>query len=1073
MNRLRIKRFLFKNYVRYTLLLGVLCLVVNQTYEHYYIGRADKESVADLQAEINNNYAELSSLCKQWTESGSDDSYLERLWSMVVPRQWQRSGVSLFLFKDTTMVYWANQMYGGRMDSLLISKPISSIDTLGNNVALLMRINNDNKGKRAMILLHLQNRETGLLNPHIFGNQTLRIHTKIPNKADSSKYQKVEVADIAFYVEPLPQTTIPLWVAIFGWCGIFCVLLSLKRFVLFNTRKSNLLVCIMILGLAMVVLRLLVTYLNVPNQYGSAFEHIVTGSDVLPLSMGNLLVTFVFCLLFMVYLFRVRRKLEYGYNHLSIRWQFASMIIVMSLINTMVAYYHYALVEIIYNTNISTQVYDFFDLNSNAVMFMVTAGIVISIRIMSNRVSTSCFSNFNMVACIAISVVLLALILLPVQGQIRNTGYILLLFHLAFLVISFVWRKWVREYYVILQTLAVFALYVTLFSTVEFNIAGEKKAIKYSHRLQDTGINIPETEADNFLDCNYAVIDGDGLLLQGGNLFDIQRLLPYINTKGDTLIKVDNYSHYIRHADNGKTYIVSHKTASVFDFLALFSYIYILSFVAVMVIFYSSGVGSDMMMGWSRVAMRIRLSVMALVLVSMMTLAFVVTNQARENQITQNRININNTMQNVLSSFREYLSRNPECQRPLESWYADVVSSAYTMVNVYDLNGKTLSKDQSHSLYRINNEAFQNLNWRDAPYYHQTVITTYEVEYISAYTTVWVDGVKYGYINILGNDPLQIEGQRTMMIDLFNIFVVILLSVLALSLPVYHHITRPLYRISYGMRNISKMKKIAANDKASPNDEVEALITQYNKMIDFLEQSYLQLAQNEREMAWREMARQVAHEIKNPLTPMKLKVQMLQRAISVGDPDIEAKTKATLDTLLEQIELLSRIATAFSDFSKMDEGQPIKCDMATILKRTYELFDKLDSNIEFKIEVPADPVAILADPGQLSRVFVNLCKNAVEAIKAKCSQEGTVEMKLTVTDRNTALVTISDNGVGVSEAQKAKMFVPNFTTKSSGSGLGLAISAQIIKNISGNISFESQQCQGTTFSVEIPLATEE
>lgn len=1073
MNSQRIRRFILKNYVRYTLLFGVLCLIFNQSYEHYYIGRADREQAVDLQTEMDNNYTQMASLCEQWTESGSDDSYLERLWSMVVPKQWQRAGVSLFLFKDTTMVYWANQMYDGSIDSILLSKHVSSIDTIDNNLALTLRMPNASNEKQAIMVLHLQNMATGLLNPHIFGDPSLRIHTKIPDRADSLRYESVHVAGFTFYVEPLPQTAVPLWIALLGWCGIFCIILAIKRYVVCRVTKRNLLLCTAIMGMSLVAIRLLVSYLDVPSQYGSAFAHIVTGNDILPLSMGNLLVTFAFTLVFVIYIFRVRHKLEYGYRRLSTRWQFVAMIVVMLLINMMVAYYHYALVGIIYNTNISSQVYDLFELNSNAVMFMITAGIVISIRIMTNRISTSCFSNFNIVFCIAVSVVLLALILIPIKNQIRETGYILLMFHLVFLVVSFVWQRWIREYYVILQTLAVFALYVTLFSTVEFNIAGEKKVTQYSYRLQDTGINIPQAEAEKFLDCNYAVIDGDGLLLQGGNLFDIQRLLPYIHTKGDTLIKVDNYSHYIRHADNGKTYIVSHKTASVFDFLALFSYIYILSFMVVMLIFYSSGVSSDMMMGWSRMAMRIRLSVMAIVLISMATLAFVVIKQARENQIVQNRININNTMQNVLSSFREYLVHNPQCDKPLESWCEDVVSNAYSMVNVYNLNGNSLSREYGKHRYRISNEAFQNLNWRDAPYYHQTVLTAYDVEYISAYTTVWVDGVKYGYLNIMGNDPLQIEGQRTMMLDLTNIFVVILLAVLILSLPVYYHITRPLYRISYGMKNISKMKKIAQNSNASHNDEVEVLIAQYNKMIDYLEKSYRQLAENEREMAWREMARQVAHEIKNPLTPMKLKIQMLQRAIENRDPELDAKTKATLDVLLEQIELLSRIATAFSDFSKMDEGHPDNCDLSIILNKTYKLFAKIDVDIDFTIEVPQKPVIIHADSGQLSRVFVNLCKNAVEAIKAKSAQGGLVEMKLTITDRNTALVTIADNGIGVSPEQEKKMFVPNFTTKSSGSGLGLAISAQIIKNISGVISFDSHPCEGTTFAIEIPLAAEE
>lgn len=1071
MNNKRIRQIIGRNYVRYSFMIGLLCLLFNQVYEHYLVERSDRRQSYLVQTAVDNGYAQMASLCKQWTESGSDDSYLDRLWSMVVPEQWHRSEMSLFLFKDSSMVYWANQMYDGNIDSTLLCKQTSSIDTIDGNLALVFRFGDQRSSKLAITVLHIQNLATGALNPYVFKDKTVRIHTKIPASESAIEHEKVEVAGVTFYFEPSPEATIPIGIALLGWCGVFLIVVSIERYILHRTRKNNTLVCLLSLVLSLVAIRLLVSYFNIPNQYGSAFDNIIIkGDEILPLSMGNLLVTFLFGLVFVIYLFRVRRKHQYGYNRLSRKGQYVSMVVTMALINIMVAYYHYALVGIIYNTNISYQVYDMFEMSGATVMFMVTAGIVISIRIITNRISTTCFSNFNMAFCILVSVLLLALILIPIESQIRNTGYILLAFHLVFLVISYVWRRWISEYYVILQTLAVFALYLTMFSTIEFNVVGQKKVIEYSHRLQVANMNIPQPEIEKYIDCNYAIINGDGLLLQGGNLFDIQKLLPYINSKADTLIKVDNYSHYIRHADNKATYIVSHKTASVFDFLALFSYIYILSFVVVMLIFYGSGVGSDMMIGWSKVALRIRLSVMAIVFISLVTLALVVTNQSRENQITQNRININNTMQNVLSGFRGYLAINSECEKPLESWYKDVVSSAYTMVNVYDLSGRSLNREHGKYLDRISNEAFQNLNWRDAPYYHQTVHTAYDVEYISAYTTVWVDGVKYGYLNIMDNDPLRIEGQRAMMADLLNIFIVILLAVLMLSLPVYHHITRPLYRISYGMKNIAKMKKITPNAKASPNDEVEILIAQYNKMIDYLEQSYRCLAENEREIAWREMARQVAHEIKNPLTPMKLKVQMLQRAIEKGDPDIESKTKATLDILLEQIELLSRIASAFSDFSKMDEGNPAPCNLAAILKGTYQLFSKLDKGIEFTIDVPQEPVVVVADASQLSRVFVNLCKNSIEAIKAKNTQSGVVSLQLRVNEQNMAVVTISDDGVGVSVEQKSRMFMPNFTTKSSGSGLGLAISAQIIKGISGEISFDSQPCEGAVFTVEIPLS---
>ncbi len=235
-------------------------------------------------------------------------------------------------------------------------------------------------------------------------------------------------------------------------------------------------------------------------------------------------------------------------------------------------------------------------------------------------------------------------------------------------------------------------------------------------------------------------------------------------------------------------------------------------------------------------------------------------------------------------------------------------------------------------------------------------------------------------------------------------------------------------------------------------------------MLDELEKSAGLLARSEREGAWREMAKQVAHEIKNPLTPMKLSIQHLQRALKDNIPDVKELTEKISQRLIEQIENLSNIATAFSDFAKMPQGNFIHLDIIPILSSTVELFQESEQ-IEIKFQYPENICLVNGDKEQLMRVFTNIIKNAIQAIPE--NQEGIIDILLEDNQTN-FLISIKDNGVGIAEEKRNHIFEPNFTTKSSGSGLGLAISKNIIERMSGKIWFESTLNSFTTFYIEIP-----
>jgi nitrogen fixation/metabolism regulation signal transduction histidine kinase len=237
-------------------------------------------------------------------------------------------------------------------------------------------------------------------------------------------------------------------------------------------------------------------------------------------------------------------------------------------------------------------------------------------------------------------------------------------------------------------------------------------------------------------------------------------------------------------------------------------------------------------------------------------------------------------------------------------------------------------------------------------------------------------------------------------------------------------------------------------------------------MVTKLEQSVKQLAESERESAWREMAKQIAHEIKNPLTPMKLSVQLLQRSWKDNKEDFEKRLTNVSQTLIEQIDTLSSIASEFSAFAKMPKPQDEEVDLPAKIASVVQLFENTK---DVKIEADFhqnEKVRILADKEQLSRVFINIIKNGIQSIPE--GLQGRIYIELT-TYGNSVKVTIEDNGSGISESRKDKLFQPSFTTKTKGMGMGLAIVKNIINNANGEIWFESEEGKGTKFFVEFPM----
>ncbi|PCJ97593.1 MAG: two-component sensor histidine kinase [Flavobacteriaceae bacterium] len=311
------------------------------------------------------------------------------------------------------------------------------------------------------------------------------------------------------------------------------------------------------------------------------------------------------------------------------------------------------------------------------------------------------------------------------------------------------------------------------------------------------------------------------------------------------------------------------------------------------------------------------------------------------------------------------------------------------------------------------------------------------------------------------DNTLSDKELREFLFRLGGVYLLMLLAAIGLAYFISKYITRSLQTISEKMTQMDLTKRNEKVYVQNPSEEIGKLIDSYNGMVDELEQSAAKLARSEREQAWREMAKQVAHEIKNPLTPMRLTVQSFERKFDPADPKIENKVAEYSKTLIQQIDTLSSIASAFSNFADMPAQQNETLNVVEIVKLAVDIFN--EDYIHF-ISEEKEIVAKL-DRTQLIRVVTNLVKNAIQAVPDVESPRILVSV---ASDETFIKISVADNGFGIADAVMDKVFEPKFTTKTSGMGLGLGMVKNIVETYKGDVRFTSQFGKGTVFTVRFP-----
>ena len=384
--------------------------------------------------------------------------------------------------------------------------------------------------------------------------------------------------------------------------------------------------------------------------------------------------------------------------------------------------------------------------------------------------------------------------------------------------------------------------------------------------------------------------------------------------------------------------------------------------------------------------------------------------------------------------------------------------------SIYDLNGNLIqSTFEESALSRISQDLIDKINLSEKKKYveikkvgDKQVRESYSIIFDYNKEPIWILNLPY-----FDDDKLNVYELRSFILNIVQVYLLLFVLAIIISYFVSSYITNPISEIVYKMKQmrIDKLNKKINLEVTSK--EMFTLVNSYNNMVDQIDQNIKEISKSQRELAWREMAKQVAHEIKNPLTPMKLSVQNFKIKFDPEDPNVEKKLDEYSKTLIQQIDVLSSIATAFSSFAELPVQKNEKIDLISTTKLCLEIFN--DRNVVFKSDL--NKLEILFDRTNLIRIINNLVKNSIQATNDVSEPKILVQVKKI---NKSALIEIIDNGLGIPNELKEKIFEPNFTTKTKGMGLGLSIIKNLITNYKGTISFKSKKGE-TVFTIKLPV----
>jgi two-component system nitrogen regulation sensor histidine kinase NtrY len=596
---------------------------------------------------------------------------------------------------------------------------------------------------------------------------------------------------------------------------------------------------------------------------------------------------------------------------------------------------------------------------------------------------------------------------------------------------------------------------------------------------------------EDYVDYSYAYYDNGNLKYQYGKyVYDLNNKSFKARFKNFVIVRIGGYSHMVYQPASDKLIVISKEYNTVWREIASLSFFFIIFLLFGSIIlsykwiwntltsykFSFSHFKLRVLLNTNKILYKTRIQialvlavVTSLIIIGIITFSYLsIQYKDQQEDLIKERIK---TMTAAFENkiYQQNLESNKEDIYP----FTEIAKMYNADLYLYNTDGILINSTQFKLFNvgilanRMNPTAYINLSQLQKSEYIQDE-NIENLKFKSAYMPVqdsYNNVVAYLQLPYFSNQNEYTQKIGNFINLLINIYVLVFIAIGFFAFVVANQITSPLTLIQ---ENMAKTE-IGRKNEPIPwrrNDEIGNLISEYNKMILALDESANKLARSERETAWREMAKQVAHEIKNPLTPLRLGIQMLERSWKEKDPNFEKKFEKFNKSFIEQIDSLSHIASEFSNFAKMPDLKLEDFTVSSVLNQAIQVYKQMAHVVIEYNEADFSNHWIRADKDQLLRSFNNLLKNAIEALPE--DKEGKIVIMCTQTD-NKIKLSIEDNGNGISEDLIDKIFTPNFTTKSSGTGLGLAFVKQAIEIIGGNVYFNTELNKGTIFYIILPL----
>ncbi len=594
-------------------------------------------------------------------------------------------------------------------------------------------------------------------------------------------------------------------------------------------------------------------------------------------------------------------------------------------------------------------------------------------------------------------------------------------------------------------------------------------AVLFDYKPSDN-VNMPTAYS-------YAKYMDNRLVIYKGNYIYPMVCTPDSYKLGFSVVKDDSHLHFVTRAENDNLIIITREKRNIFPYLVSFSYL-MLFYTGVLMLFIKgrSLHRRNMRIKFPKNSFRRKITylITSSLVVSLIFMGFgsvwFCLNYYRESNRTQMEEKLQ-TVQQTLSDLCKYAQGYNEINtssvfQSLER----IAKNTQATINLYDPHGRLIRSTQPELFdrYLLASRIHPDAYYQLVKEKKMQVINKEklgELDYSSLYAPIYnADGALIAIANIpyFAKEYDMTGDISTILAAIINVFILLLLAAIFGGTALANQLAKPLAEIGRMMKRIDVSKK-TEHINYKNKDELGELVGAYNKMVDDLEESTQRLAQTEREQAWSEMARQIAHEIKNPLTPMRLSIQHLIRLKQRGVEGWEDKFEDVASSILEQIDILSNTASEFSSFAKFYYEENTVIDLAEVINDQRVFFDTRD-NIRIAYDYCHRDCNVFARKGQITRVLVNLVSNAIQALEDTGGY-----IRITLREKDGAyVVAIDDNGPGVKEEDTNKLFKPNFTTKSSGTGLGLAICRNIIEQSGGKISYTRSDLGGACFAFSLP-----